>query len=80
MKTSSLVAVLANAVAFTSLLSAQSSPPSSAAAQDDDEVVTLSLFEVSAQANRGYVTTSSMSASRIAVPDHGAAGVGRRHQ
>lgn len=33
-----------------------------------DEVVRLSTFEVSAKANRGYVTTSSMSASRIAVP------------
>jgi outer membrane receptor protein involved in Fe transport len=33
-----------------------------------DEVVELSKFEVSAKANRGYVTTSSMSASRIAVP------------
>lgn len=33
-----------------------------------EEVVTLSKFEVSEAANRGYVTTSSMSASRIAVP------------
>lgn len=32
------------------------------------EIVELSVFEVSAKANRGYVTTSSMSASRIAVP------------
>lgn len=32
------------------------------------EVIELSKFEVSAKANRGYVTTSSMSASRIAVP------------
>ncbi len=33
-----------------------------------EEVIELSKFEVSATANRGYVTTSSMSASRIAVP------------
>lgn len=33
-----------------------------------EEVVKLSVFEVSAKANRGYVTTSSMSASRIDVP------------
>lgn len=32
------------------------------------ETIELSKFEVSAQASRGYVTTSSMSASRIAVP------------
>jgi len=32
------------------------------------EVIELSKFEVSTKANRGYVTTSSMSASRIAVP------------
>lgn len=32
------------------------------------ETVELSKFEVSAKASRGYVTTSSMSASRIAVP------------
>src|SRR5688500_20162901 len=38
-------------------------PPSAAG-----EVIELSKFEVSATANRGYVTTSSMSASRIAVP------------
>ncbi|HYD83586.1 MAG TPA: TonB-dependent receptor plug domain-containing protein, partial [Opitutus sp.] len=37
-------------------------------AATDDEVVRLSAFEVSAKASRGYVTTSSMSASRIAVP------------
>lgn len=33
-----------------------------------DQVVELSKFEVSAKASRGYVTTSSLSASRIAVP------------
>jgi outer membrane receptor protein involved in Fe transport len=34
----------------------------------DEEVIELSKFEVSADASRGYVTTSSLSASRIAVP------------
>lgn len=34
----------------------------------EEEVITLSKFEVSSAASRGYVTTSSMSASRIAVP------------
>ena len=38
------------------------------AAPAKEEVIELSKFEVSATANRGYVTTSSMSASRIAVP------------
>lgn len=33
-----------------------------------EDVIELSKFEVSAEASRGYVTTSSMSASRIAVP------------
>ncbi len=33
-----------------------------------EEVIELSKFEVSAATSRGYVTTSSMSASRIAVP------------
>ena len=68
MKTPSLVAALVAAVTFTSVLSGQSSPTPSAQAQNDDEVVKLSPFEVSAQASRGYVTTSSLSASRIAVP------------
>lgn len=40
----------------------------SAPASAKEEVVTLNAFEVSAAASRGYVTTSSMSASRIAVP------------
>jgi outer membrane receptor protein involved in Fe transport len=39
-------------------------PPAAAT----EEVVALTPFEVSATANHGYVTTSSMSASRIAVP------------
>lgn len=38
------------------------------AAKPGDPVVALSPFEVSAKANRGYMTTSSLSASRIAVP------------
>ncbi|HRP05350.1 MAG TPA: hypothetical protein PLV87_10600, partial [Opitutaceae bacterium] len=38
------------------------------AATPSDDVIELSKFEVSSTANRGYVTTSSMSASRIAVP------------
>lgn len=46
---------------LTAVLSGQTVAPS-------DETVELSKFEVSAKASRGYVTTSSMSASRIAVP------------
>jgi outer membrane receptor for ferric coprogen and ferric-rhodotorulic acid len=45
---------------------AQTVAPAKPATTED--VVELSKFEVSATANRGYVTTSSMSASRIAVP------------
>src|SRR5688500_10636477 len=45
---------------------AQTAPAAKPPAGED--VVELSKFEVSASANRGYVTTSSMSASRIAVP------------
>ena len=45
---------------------AQTVAPAKPAAGED--VIELSKFEVSATANRGYVTTSSMSASRIAVP------------
>jgi outer membrane receptor protein involved in Fe transport len=65
MKTTPYIAALAAAVAFTVPLVGQSVPTTPA---KKDEVVELSPFEVSAQANRGYVTTSSMSASRIAVP------------
>jgi len=39
-----------------------------AVAPAKEEVIELSPFEVSTKANRGYVTTSSMSASRVAVP------------
>jgi outer membrane receptor protein involved in Fe transport len=55
-----LTGVLASSVAVA--LSAQMAPP------PVEQVVQLSAFEVSAKASRGYVTTSSMSASRIAVP------------
>jgi outer membrane receptor protein involved in Fe transport len=55
------------ALLFATGMSAQSAPPARPAAPGQ-EVVTLSAFEVSAAASRGYVTTSSMSASRIAVP------------
>ncbi len=63
----------ATLITSASFLPAQTAPaPSGAAASNTakpaEEVVTLSAFEVSAGANRGYVTTSSMSASRIAVP------------
>jgi outer membrane receptor protein involved in Fe transport len=51
------------AAALAGLLAAQSVP-----APKSDEIVELSKFEVSATASRGYVTTSSLSASRIAVP------------
>ena len=48
-------------------VAAQTAAPPAKPAPSDD-VITLSQFEVSAKASRGYVTTSSMSASRIAVP------------
>ncbi|MBA4136657.1 MAG: hypothetical protein C0518_05005 [Opitutus sp.] len=54
-----IMGVLASSLAVA--LSAQTAP-------QVDQVVELSKFEVSAKASRGYVTTSSMSASRIAVP------------
>lgn len=51
---------------LASFATGQTAPP--AQGSPPEQVVTLSAFEVSDQANRGYVTTSSMSASRIAVP------------
>jgi outer membrane receptor protein involved in Fe transport len=51
----------AAATLLTVSLSGQEVAPAS-------EIVELSPYEVSTKANRGYVTTSSMSASRIAVP------------
>jgi len=45
----------------------QTSPPTGGSATPE-EVVELTPFEISARANRGYATTSSLSASRIAVP------------
>ena len=50
--------------AFSSLSSGQAVNPGPASEQD---VVKLSPFEVSSEAERGYATTSSASASRIAV-------------
>jgi outer membrane receptor protein involved in Fe transport len=50
-----------------SLALAQAVPPSARPAVAGD-IVELSAFEVAATANRGYVTTSSLTASRIAVP------------
>ncbi len=47
-------------------LSAQAASPN--VAPDDDSVVTLSPFEVSGEAVRGYATTSAAAASRVAVP------------
>lgn len=38
------------------------------AQQEGEEIVTLSPFEVDTDAVRGYATTSSLGASRIAVP------------
>jgi outer membrane receptor protein involved in Fe transport len=62
MKTPKLYALpFAVATLLTASLSGQTAPAAS-------ETIELSKFEVSAKANRGYVTTSSMSASRIAVP------------
>lgn len=49
------------------LLGQQSSPPASTPAPAE-QTVQLSPFEVSSEAVRGYATTSSTSASRIAVP------------
>ncbi len=50
------------------LLPAQSVSPSSASPTVDPNPVQLSPFEVSTDSVRGYATTSSTSASRIAVP------------
>jgi outer membrane receptor protein involved in Fe transport len=50
-------------VSVPALVPAQTTPPAPA-----PDIVELSPFEVSATANRGYVTTSSLTASRIAVP------------
>jgi len=56
----------------SSSLFAQTAPASHGSAAprptNAGEVVELSAFEVSSTANRGYVTTSSLTASRIAVP------------
>lgn len=53
----------------TSLAFAQVAPSSaSSSSGNDDEVVRLSPFEVESTSNRGYATTSAMTASRIAVP------------
>ncbi len=54
--------------AVAARLAAQAAPSLPPRPADKEEVVRLSAFEVSAAANRGYVTTSSMSASRVAVP------------
>jgi outer membrane receptor protein involved in Fe transport len=51
----------------SSLVGQQTSPTTSTAAAGD-QPVQLSPFEVSSEAVRGYATTSSTSASRIAVP------------
>lgn len=62
MKTSKLhQLILAGPALLAATLAAQEAAPAK-------DFVELSKFEVSAKANRGYVTTSSMSASRIAVP------------
>ena len=55
----------------SSVALAQATPQPSATpsgATNKEEIVELSAFEVSSTANRGYVTTSSLTASRIAVP------------
>ena len=54
------VAAVGQSASTASAGTSRSTPPG--------EVVQLSAFEVSSTANRGYVTTSSLSASRIAVP------------
>ena len=53
---------------FASALAAQPATPATSTPANPGDVIELSPFEVSEQASRGYVTTSSMSASRIAVP------------
>jgi outer membrane receptor protein involved in Fe transport len=68
MKTNPLAATIAAAVVLCSPLAGQTVATPPPTTERDEEVVELSPFEVSAKSNRGYVTTSSMSASRIAVP------------
>lgn len=57
-----LAATLALAVPTAYAQNSDATPPASGPALE------LSPFEVSAKANRGYMTTSALSASRIAVP------------
>src|SRR5688572_31732499 len=51
-----------------SLLIGQQRPPTASAPAREEQPVQLTSFEVSTDAVRGYATTSSTSASRIAVP------------
>lgn len=56
-------------LALPATIFGQSAPAGAPAANTTTgDVVELSAFEVSSTANRGYVTTSSLTASRIAVP------------
>lgn len=50
---------------FSSALRAQSA---ASAASDDDDVVALSVFEVSTDRDRGYGSTNSIGATRVATP------------
>lgn len=68
MKTPELLKFLSVVSALTvTTLNGQTVTPVSQDSTDED-IVQLSKFEVTAEASRGYVTTSSMSASRITVP------------
>jgi outer membrane receptor protein involved in Fe transport len=59
--------VLSGLTLLVPQLSAQAPAPAPAD-RDDEAVVQLSPFQVAADASRGYVTTSALSASRVAIP------------
>ncbi len=61
------VACFIGSLCGAELLLAQAAP-TAANTPASEEVIRLTVFEVSAEASRGYVTTSSLAASRVAVP------------
>jgi outer membrane receptor protein involved in Fe transport len=67
MKTRVLLPIVFALIFGSSLFGQQSSPATSGTAPGD-QPIQLSPFEVSSEAVQGYATTSSTSASRIAVP------------
>jgi outer membrane receptor protein involved in Fe transport len=62
------ISALLPLLAAAALAQTSPAPKPNSANQNAGDVVELSAFEVSSTANRGYVTTSSLTASRIAVP------------